>query len=74
MLVNGHFVPPAERARLFTDFARLSVRPTAGEESTGLGLAIVKQLIESEGGRVGADFPAEGGASFWFELPVAPGP
>lgn len=71
---NGPGVPEAERAKLFTDYARLSVRPTAGEESTGLGLSIVKQLIESEGGRVGADFPATGGAVFWFELPVAPGP
>lgn len=71
---NGPGVPPAERDRLFTDFARLSVRPTAGEESTGLGLAIVKQLIETEGGRVGADFPTAGGSIFWFELPVAPGP
>jgi two-component system sensor histidine kinase/response regulator len=71
---NGPGVPAAERDRLFTEHARLSVRPTGGEESTGLGLSIVKHLIESEGGRVGAEFPADGGAVFWFELPVAPGP
>jgi len=70
---NGPGVAPAERAQLFTDGARLSNRPTADEESTGYGLSIVKQLVEAEGGRVGADFPAEGGAVFWFELPVAPG-
>lgn len=68
---DGPGVPAAERAALFTEYARLSVRPTAGEESTGLGLSIVKHLIESQGGRVGADFPATGGAIFWFELPVA---
>jgi two-component system sensor histidine kinase/response regulator len=71
---SGPGVPPAERGQLFTEHARLSNRPTAGEESTGLGLSIVKHLIESEGGRVGADFPAVGGSVFWFELPVAPGP
>jgi signal transduction histidine kinase len=71
---NGPGVPVAERGALFTEHARLSNRPTAGEESTGLGLSIVKQLIESDGGRVGADFPPEGGSVFWFELPVAPGP
>jgi signal transduction histidine kinase len=70
---NGPGVPAAERAALFTEFARLSNRPTGGEESTGIGLSIVKQLIEGEHGSVGADFPAEGGAIFWFELPVAPG-
>lgn len=71
---NGPGVPPRERVLLFTEHARLSNRPTAGEESTGLGLSIVKQLIESEGGQVGADFPAQGGSVFWFELPALPGP
>jgi two-component system sensor histidine kinase/response regulator len=66
---DGPGVPTEERAALFTEYARLSVRPTGGEESTGLGLSIVKHLVESQGGRVGADFPATGGAIFWFELP-----
>jgi two-component system sensor histidine kinase/response regulator len=70
---NGPGVPPAERDALFTEFARLSNRPTGGEESTGIGLSIVKQLIESEQGAVGAEFPTSGGSVFWFELPVAPG-
>ena len=66
-------VPAGERPALFGEFARLSNRPTGGEESTGLGLSIVKQLIESERGAVGADFPAGGGSVFWFEVPAAPG-
>lgn len=69
----GPGVPPAERARLFGEYAQLSPRPTGGEESHGLGLAIVKHLVESQGGRTGAEFPAAGGSLFWFELPVAPG-
>lgn len=71
---NGPGVPAGERDRLFTEHAKLSNRPTAGEESTGLGLAIVKQLVESDGGRVGAEFPDEGGSVFWFELPIIAGP
>ena len=70
---NGPGVPAAERGALFTEYARLSNRPTGGEESTGLGLAIVKQLIEFEQGAVGAEFPAAGGSVFWFGLPQAPG-
>jgi signal transduction histidine kinase len=70
---NGPGVPVAERPALFTEFARLSNRPTGGEESTGIGLSIVKQLIEAEKGAVGAEFPPDGGSVFWFELPVAPG-
>ncbi len=68
---NGPGVAVEERPALFTEYARLSNRPTAGEESTGLGLSIVKQLIESERGKVGAEFPPHGGSVFWFELPVA---
>lgn len=67
---NGPGVPLAERPSLFTEYAKLSVRPTAGEESTGLGLSIVKQLIQSQNGTVGADFPPQGGSVFWFELPI----
>lgn len=65
---SGPGVPEAERGRLFQEYAKLSPRPTAGEESHGLGLAIVKNLVETQGGRVGADFPSEGGSIFWFEL------
>jgi len=68
---DGPGVPIAERRSLFTEYARLSIQPTGGEESTGLGLSIVKQLIESQGGVVGAEFPAGGGSLFWFELPFA---
>ena len=70
---NGPGVPVDERAKLFTEYARLSVKPTGGEESTGLGLSIVKHLVESQGGAVGADFPESGGSVFWFELPVSGG-
>ena len=66
---TGPGVPAAERPQLFTEHARLSPRPTAGEESNGLGLAIVKHLVESQHGAVGADFPAPGGSIFWFEFP-----
>lgn len=69
---TGPGVPAVERSRLFQEYAQLSPRPTAGEESHGLGLAIVKNLIETQSGRVGADFPSGGGSIFWFELPAAP--
>lgn len=67
---TGPGVPAAERAQLFREHARLSTRPTGGEESNGLGLAIVKHLVESQAGEVGAAFPADGGSIFWFELPA----
>lgn len=67
---EGPGIKEEERQRLFTEFGRLSSRPTGNETSTGLGLWIVKQLTELLKGRVGADFPDEGGSHFWVELPM----
>lgn len=36
----------ADKAKMFQKFAKLSARPTAGENSTGLGLSIVKLLVD----------------------------
>jgi two-component system sensor histidine kinase/response regulator len=68
---NGVGVPVEERHLLFTE-GKLSSQPTAGEHSAGLGLWIVKHLVESMGGKVGADFPPDEGTIFWIALPSAP--
>jgi signal transduction histidine kinase len=67
---SGPGVRADERDQLFVEHGRLSPKPTGGEESHGVGLAIVKHLVESQGGAVGAEFPAGGGSVFWFELPA----
>ncbi len=67
---QGPGIPPHERGGLFCEFARISSKPTGGERSTGLGLSIVKALAEAQGGRVGAEFPSDGGSVFWVEIPV----
>ncbi len=66
---QGPGLTPADRQRLFQDFARLSARPTGGEKSTGLGLAIVRRIVEAHGGQVGADSETGPGTVFWFTLP-----
>lgn len=68
---QGPGIPPDERDRLFTDFGKLSVRPTAGEASTGLGLAICRRIIEAHGGKIGVESEPGEGATFWFTLPLA---
>lgn len=67
---TGPGVPAAERGQLFQEFARLTPRPTGGEESNGVGLSIVRQLIGSQGGASGAEFPETGGSVFWLMLPA----
>lgn len=66
----GPGIPADERDKLFSEFGKLSTRPTGGENSTGLGLWIVKQLVTMQSGRVGVEFPAEGGSHFWVEMPI----
>ena len=69
---QGPGVPEEERDRLFTQFGKLTARPTDGESSTGLGLWIAKHLTELQGGAIGVDTPADGGSVFWIELTAAP--
>src|SRR5690606_35087449 len=67
---QGEGIPADERQKLFTEFGKLSTRPTAGESSTGLGLWIVKHLVSLQDGAVGVDCPPEGGSIFWVDLPM----
>jgi signal transduction histidine kinase len=71
---EGAGVPPDERHQLFQEFARISTRPTGGEDSTGLGLWIVRHLMTHQNGSASADFPEGGGSVFRVQLPAADAP
>jgi signal transduction histidine kinase len=60
----------ADKRQAFESFARLSARPTGGEDSTGLGLSIVKRLVEAMGGTILLASEAGQGATFRIELPL----
>jgi two-component system, sensor histidine kinase and response regulator len=68
---HGPGIPPDEQDRLFTQFGKLTPRPTGGESSTGLGLWIVKHLVTIQNGEVGLISPPEGGSVFWVRMPAA---
>lgn len=68
---QGPGIPEAEQCKLFTEFGKLSTRPTGQESSTGLGLWIVKQMVELMNGKVGFECPDSGGSIFSVELPAA---
>ncbi len=68
---QGPGIPITEQDRLFTQFGKLSPRPTGGEASTGLGLWIVKHLVNLQKGQVGLMSPPEGGSIFWIQMPLA---
>src|SRR5664279_3866258 len=50
---QGAGIPESDQGRLFTQFGKLTPRPTGGESSTGLGLWIVKHVITLQNGEVG---------------------
>lgn len=68
---HGPGLTDEDKAQLFSRYAHLSARPTAGEPSTGLGLANARQLVELHGGEIGAasDGPGQG-SRFWIKLPT----
>jgi len=67
---QGQGIPEDEMSKIFQDFGRTSVRPTAGEKSTGLGLAICKRIVEAHGGKIWVESKAGEGSTFTFSLPV----
>jgi signal transduction histidine kinase len=50
--------------RLFDQFF------TTKEQGLGMGLAIVRSIVEAHGGQIDAENVADGGARFYFTLPV----
>lgn len=67
---EGPGIPEAERDRLFMDYGKTSVRPTAGEKSTGLGLAICRKIVEAHGGVIEVTNLAGRGCEFVVTIPA----
>lgn len=69
---EGQGIPAEDLSRLFQEFGRARVRPTAGESSTGLGLAICRRIVQAHGGRIWVESQVGVGSTFSFVLPVEP--
>jgi signal transduction histidine kinase len=61
-------IPPDDVDRVFERFYRVEKSRDRARGGAGIGLAIVKQLVESVGGRVGAE-SRDGLTRVWFSLP-----
>lgn len=68
---QGQGIPGDEIPKMFSDFARTSVRPTGDEKSTGLGLAIAKRIVTGHGGRIWVESEVGRGSTFTFSLPLS---
>ena len=61
---SGPGVPAANLPLLFAPFF------TTKPDGMGIGLTISRTIIDAHGGHIGAENNPDGGATFWFELPV----
>jgi len=67
---QGPGIPEGTRGDLFRRFDRTQAKTPRAEHGAGLGLSVVKTIVEAHGGSVGENNLAEGGAVFWFTLPI----
>lgn len=67
---TGATIDAGELPRVFERFYRVDRSRDRRSGGAGIGLAIVKQLVETAGGRVGAE-SRDGRTTFWFSLPRA---
>jgi len=65
---NGVGFDRTQKEKLFKRFERL--HKSSEYEGTGLGLAICQQIIQKHGGEIWAENNQEGGAIFYFTLPL----
>ncbi|HEY8198241.1 MAG TPA: ATP-binding protein [Candidatus Limnocylindrales bacterium] len=65
---TGEPIPADDLPHVFERFYRVEKSRDRASGGAGIGLAIVKQLVEADGGRVGAE-SSPAGNRFWFSVP-----
>ena len=64
---TGIGIPPEKIDAIFESFTRVRTKDRIFE-GTGLGLSIVKNLVEQQGGKIGATSEVGVGSNFFFDL------
>lgn len=67
---SGIGINEALKEDIFRPFIQADSSITRKFGGTGLGTTIAKSLVEQMGGHIGAENNAEGGCTFWFEIPL----
>jgi signal transduction histidine kinase len=68
---TGIGIPPADRDRVFDQFAQSGDTLSDTPRGTGLGLAICREIVERHGGRIWLESELGAGSTFSFSVPVA---
>lgn len=67
---HGPGVPESFRPRIFQPFSQADDGNTRHQGGSGLGLVIARSMVESHGGKLDYVNRQEGGATFFFDLPL----
>lgn len=67
---NGLGIPAPLKEKIFERFHQSNTYAQEKPQGSGLGLAICRQIVSYLGGRIWVENRAEGGARFYFTLPV----
>ena len=68
---NGPGIPPECQQSVFEPYRRTNSNDSSGTNGVGLGLAICTQIVKRLNGKIGVRNSQNGGAVFWFELPIS---
>ncbi|MGB4804857.1 MAG: ATP-binding protein [Anaerolineae bacterium] len=68
---QGAGIPADQVQDVFRRFQRSDNETEQAQYGVGLGLSLVKAIIEAQGGQVGVENQAAGGAAFWISIPIA---
>ncbi|GAB4581699.1 MAG: hypothetical protein Fur0022_44490 [Anaerolineales bacterium] len=68
---QGTGIPPEHQTDLFRKFVHVRTGNEKAQYGAGLGLSVVRAIVEAQGGEVGVENRDEGGAMFWFTVPLA---
>ena len=67
---EGQGVMPDFQEKIFKRFMSTDINQDLATAGMGLGLSVVKAVVEAQGGKVGFRNNEQGGAIFWFTLPI----
>ena len=68
---EGQGVQPGQKPYLFNRYTSPPPQGDFSQIGLGLGLSVVKAIVEAQNGEVGYRNRQQGGALFWFTLPLA---
>jgi len=74
VLDDGPGLGTDDLGHVFDRFYQADPARDRGARTSGLGLAIARAIVEAHGGVIGAANRPDGGAVFWFELPLVAAP